>query len=267
MTYPDPQNEAAGPLLSWRQDGVAHIRFHRPEQLNAIDAAMAQAFHVACQAIAGDPQVRAVCLRGAGRAFMAGGDLAALRSDPQGAARQLIEGMHGGLRILADVGIPVLAGVQGVVAGGGLGVMMGCDLVVAAEGTRFSMAYPGIGASCDCSTSWGLPRVVGLRRALGMAFLGENLDAAQALSLGLVNRVVPAAELDSAVEALALQLAQGPTQAYGQLKHLLRAAAQNDLPQHLDAEAAGFLASAGTKDFREGLQAFFDKRRPVFCGR
>ena len=267
MAYPDHPGESADVLLAWRANGVAHLRFNRPKALNAIDVAMARAFHEACRAIAADEQVRAVCLSGEGRAFMAGGDLAAMREDPQGVAQQLIDGMHGGLRLLAQLKAPVVASVHGAVAGGGLGVALGCDLVIAAEGTKFGIAYPGIGASCDCSTSWGLPRIVGVRKAMELAFLGENFDAAQALELGIVNRVVPAAELAGATEALVQRLAQGPTQAYGHLKRLLRASLQNDLDTHLDAEAAGFRDCAGTQDFREGVAAFFDKRPPVFQGR
>jgi len=267
LAYPEHPDDSSDVLLAWRTGGVAHIRFNRPKALNAIDAGMALAFHEACRAIAADEHVRAVCLSGEGRAFMAGGDLAAMREDPQGVSEQLIDGMHGGLRLLAQLKAPVVASVQGAVAGGGLGVVLGCDLVIADEGTRFGIAYPGIGASCDCSTSWGLPRIVGLRKAMELAFLGENFDAEQAMDLGIVNRVVPAKELASATEALMQRLAQGPTQAYGHLKRLLRSSLQSDLDTHLDAEAAGFRECAGTHDFREGVAAFFDKRSPVFQGR
>lgn len=268
MTYPEkPTAEGAtASVLYWREGAVAHIRFNRPKALNAIDRATARGFLRACADIANDPAVRAVLVSGQGRAFMAGGDLAEMREDPEPVAEALISGMHGGLRLLAGLNAPVVAAVQGAVAGGGLGLILGCDLVVAAEGTRFDVAYPLIGASCDCSTSWGLPRVVGLRKAMELALLGENVDAAEALRLGLVNRVVPPAQLVAESEAMVQRLAAGPTQALGRLKRLLRASLQNDLDTHLDAEAEGFQACAATADFREGVSAFLDKRAARFTG-
>lgn len=267
MSYPNEPNDQSATVLCWRDAAVAHIRFNRPQALNAIDTRMAQDFLAACVAIANDPQVRAVWVSAEGRAFMAGGDLAAMRADPLPVAQELIAGMHGGLRLLAGLQAPVVASVHGAVAGGGLGLVLGCDLVIAAEGTRFGIAYPTIGASCDCSTSWGLPRLVGLRKALELALLAENFDAAEALRLGLVNRVVPAADLAGETARLVQRLASGPTQAYGRLKHLMRASLQNGLDKQLDAEAEGFLDCAHTEDFAEGVDAFLNKRAPTFTGR
>lgn len=267
MAYPDkPISDTRTSVLHWREGGIAQIRFNRPQALNAIDRAMAGAFLGACSDVANDAAVRCVLVSGAGRTFMAGGDLAEMRDDPQAVAAALIKGMHGGLRVLAQLNAPVVAAVQGAVAGGGLGVILGCDLVVAAEGTRFSVAYPLIGASCDCSTSWGLPRVVGLRRSMELALLGESFDAAAALEMGIVNRVVPATQLDAQAGSMAEKLAAGPTQALGRLKKLLRASVQNDLDTHLDLEAESFQACAGTADFREGVGAFLEKRAARFTG-
>lgn len=266
MTYPNRPGDAGSPVLHWREDAIAHIRFNRPQALNAIDVAVAQGFLKACADIANDPRVRAVWVSAEGCAFMAGGDLAAMRSDPQAVSQALVAGMHGGLRLLASLQAPVVASVQGAVAGGGLGLILGCDLVVAAEGTRFGVAYPLIGASCDCSTSWGLPRLLGLRKALELALLADTLDAAEALRLGLVNRVVPPNDLASQSEQMVRRLASGPTQAYGHLKRLMRASLQNDLDTQLDAEAAGFFACAETRDFSEGVGAFLQKRSPAFTG-
>lgn len=268
MSYPDkPAGEAAqATVLHWREGAVAHIRFNRPKALNAIDSTMAQGFLRACQAIAADPAVRVLCLAGEGRAFMAGGDLVEMQADPVGSSQELIAGMHGGIRLLAGLQAPVVAQVHGAVAGGGLGLMLACDLVVAAEGTRFSVAYPLIGASCDCSTSWGLPRAVGLRKAAELALLGDTIGADEALALGLVNRVVPQERLAAEADAIVQRLAAGPTQALGRLKKLLRSSLEHDLDTHLDAEAAGFAACAATADFREGVGAFLDKRAARFTG-
>lgn len=268
MTYPQRHDDdAAQPsVLHWREEGVAQLRFNRPRAVNAIDSAMAGAFLRACTDIANDPLVRCVLVSGEGRAFMAGGDLVEMRGNPGPVAQSLISGMHGGIRLLAGLNAPVVAAVHGAVAGGGLGVALSCDLVVAAEGTRFGVAYPLIGASCDCSTSWNLPRLVGLKKATELALLGDTFDAAEALRLGLVNRVVPAAQLMDEAAALVQRLAQGPTQALGQLKRLLRASLQNDLDTQLDAEAEGFVTCAATADFGEGVDAFFAKRAARFIG-
>lgn len=268
MTYPERPagDEAQASVLHWREGAVAHIRFNRPKALNAIDSAMARGFLSACRAIAADPAVRVVWLAGEGRAFMAGGDLAEMQADPVGASQELIAGMHGAIRLLAGLQAPVVAQVHGAVAGGGLGLMLACDFVLAAEGTRFGVAYPLIGASCDCSTSWGLPRAVGLRKATELALLGDTIQADEALSLGLVTRVVPQERLAAETDAIVQRLAAGPTQALGRLKKLLRSSLGHDLDTQLDAEAVGFAACATTADFREGVGAFLDKRAARFTG-
>jgi 2-(1,2-epoxy-1,2-dihydrophenyl)acetyl-CoA isomerase len=256
------------PVLHWREGAIAHLRFNRPRSLNAIDVAMAAAFQQACAAIAADPEVRVVWISAEGRAFMAGGDIAAMHTDPVAVAGELIAGMHGGLRLLAQIDAPVVASVQGAVAGGGLGMVLGsADLIVAAEGTKFGVAYPHIGASCDCSTSWSLPRRAGLHRALELALLGDNVDAAQALSLGLCNRVVPADRLEAETRRIVERLANGPTQAYGHMRRLMRQSLDTPFAEQLDAEAAGFRHCAATDDFREGVEAFLAKRKPRFQGR
>jgi 2-(1,2-epoxy-1,2-dihydrophenyl)acetyl-CoA isomerase len=269
MSYPNQPSadERAAPVLAWRDGAVAHLRFNRPQALNAIDLALAAAFRAACAAIAADAQVRVVVVAGEGRAFLAGGDVAAMRESPVAVARELIEGMHGGLEILHALDAPVIASLHGAVAGAGIGVALACDLAIAAEDTRFSIAYPLIGASADCATTWGLPRAVGLRNALRIALLAEPFDAAQALRWGLVNEVVPAPELQPRTEAWAQRLAQGAPLALARLKHLLRSSGERSLAEQLRAEAEGFAACAASADFAEGAAAFIEKRPPTFVGR
>ena len=255
------------PVLSWRDGGVAHIRFNRPAMLNAIDLDLAKMFRAACEALAQDDSVRAVVLSGEGRAFMAGGDLVALQGEPVKVASVLIEHMHAAIGLLTALPAPVIASVHGEVAGGGLGLALSCDLCLAAEDTRLSLAYPQIGTSPDCGTSWGLVRALGLRQALQFALVGGRLKAADALRLGLVSQVVATDALVSETARLAAQLAGGPTAAFGRTKRLLRLAAHASLHDQLNAEMEDFLASAATADFQEGVDAFLGKRAPRFTGR
>ena len=254
-------------VLLTRDGAIAFLTFNRPAAMNALDVPTATAFLAACQSLATDDTVRAVVLRGAGRAFGVGGDLSALQQDSARTAQELIGRLHEAVLLLAGMNAPVIASLHGVVAGGSLSLSMACDLAIAAEGTRFNLAYTNVGANCDVSGSWSLPRLVGLRRAMQIALLSDAFDAAEALSMGVVNRVVPAADLEKETLALATRLAAGPTLAYGRMKRLMRQSFDNDLPTQLDAERENFKASTQTADFQEALQAFFAKRPPVFQGR
>jgi 2-(1,2-epoxy-1,2-dihydrophenyl)acetyl-CoA isomerase len=195
---------------------------------------------------------------------MAGGDLAELRADPTGGAIALLGPAHEAVVLLAELHAPVIAAVHGAVAGAGMSLALACDVVLAAEGTRFTLAYVKIGTSCDVSASWSLPRLVGLRKALEIALLSEPFDAAEALRLGLVNRVVPAAELEVQAQALAQRLASGPWPAIANLKRLMRTSFDHDLRGQLDAERSSFLACAASADFAEGIDAFVSKRPARF---
>jgi 2-(1,2-epoxy-1,2-dihydrophenyl)acetyl-CoA isomerase len=258
---------ADAPLLFSIVDGVARLRFNRPAQLNALDLATATAFDASCRTIAADPSVRVVVLSGEGRGFGAGGDLAAFRGDAWGAAQAIMDPMHAAVRLLTALDAPVVASLHGVVAGGTMSLALACDLAIAAEGTKFNLAYVNIGASCDVSSSYHLPRLVGLRNAMGIALLGETFDAAEAHRLGLVNKVVPADRLADETEAIVQRLAGGATKAMGRLKRLMRESFGNDLATQLDREREAFRIGTETEDFNEGLDAFFAKRKPVFKGR
>ena len=255
------------PLLLERNGAIATLRFNRPESLNAIDVPMANAFLAAVQSIAADPGVRAVVLCGSGRGFMAGGDLATLRADPVQGAIDILTPLNTALQLLTQMNAPVIAQVHGAAAGAGLSLVLMADYVIAAEGTRFNLAYINLGTSCDVGASWALPRIVGVRQALEIALLGEAFTADDALRLGLVNRVVPGAELDSATTALAQRLASGPTLAYGAMKRLMRASMDHTLPEQLAAEKCAFVHCAGTEDFRAGVEAFHQRQSPQFVGR
>ena len=255
------------PLLVTRQGAVATLRFNRPAAMNALDLPTALALRDAVQTISQDPEVRAVLLQGSGRAFVAGGDLAALRADPVQGAQDLLGPLNETLLLLQGLNAPVIAQVHGAAAGAGLSLMLMCDFVLAAEGTKFNLAYINLGTSCDVGASWALPRLVGLRHALEIALLGETFGTDDALRLGLINRVLPAAELDAAAHAFAQRIAAGPTLAYGHMRRLMRGSFDHDLATQLQAEAQAFDACARSADLREGIEAFFAKRPAIFQGR
>lgn len=259
---PTPQT----PLQVERKGAIVHLCFNRPHALNAVDVPMAHALLDALRTLTGDTTVRAVVLRGAGKGFMAGGDLATLRADPVRGAADLLGPLNEALELMAALNAPVIAQVHGVAAGAGLSLMLQADFVIAAQGTRFNLAYINLGTSCDVGASWALPRLVGLRKALEIALLGDTLTCDDAERLGLVNRVVSADQLEAEVSLLAERLASGPTLAYGSMKRLMRTAFDSDLPSQLALEAAAFEQCARTQDFRIGIEAFYDKRPAHFTG-
>jgi 2-(1,2-epoxy-1,2-dihydrophenyl)acetyl-CoA isomerase len=251
-----------------RSRGLAEITFNRPAQLNAINVELAERLAAALSAIAQDPSVKAVLIKGAGRAFMAGGDLKdfheAGERAPEAVAR-LIDPFHRIIRAIRDLKPAVIASVHGAVAGGGLALALACDFVIAAEDALFTPAYLRIGANPDGGTTWSVCKLLGARRALEWLMLGDPMSAQQALSLGLINRVVAREVLEQEAKSLALRIATGPAQAQASLKRLIWSAAEGAvLEDQLDAEAAGFIGLAATKDFREGVEAFFERREPKF---
>jgi 2-(1,2-epoxy-1,2-dihydrophenyl)acetyl-CoA isomerase len=259
--------EDGNSVLVRHEGAVTTLSFNRPNALNAIDVEMAKAFRAAMKDIVADSTLRALLIRGEGRTFMAGGDLTVLRANPRDGASSLIDPMHEALVLLSNIDAPVIAQVHGVAAGAGLSLMLHADMIVAAENTRFSFAYPNVGASCDLGASWTLPRRVGMRHAFEIAMLGDMLDAASAERMGLVNRVVPIEMLAEQSMSLARRLASGPTIAFGQLRRLLHGSLERDLASQLEAEAEAFQVCAASSDFRAGIDAFFARQKPVFIGR
>jgi len=247
--------------------GVAEITLNRPKALNAIDHALAERLAQALADIDGEPAVRVVLLRGAGRAFMAGGDLRDFRAAGERApeaVERLIVPFHRIIQTIRALRQPVVAAVHGAVAGGGLALALACDFVIAAEDAVFTPAYLRIATNPDGGATWAAVRLLGERRALEWLMLGDALSAAQAQRLGLINRVVPPGALEDEARALAVKLAVGPFEAQASLKRLVWRAAAASLEDQMDAEAAGFRSLSATADFREGLAAFFERREPRF---
>lgn len=258
------------PVLLTVDDGTAEVRFNRPEVLNAIDVATASAFADAVEAAVVDPAVRVILLSGAGRAFVAGGDLAYFRDAGERApeaARELIAPIHRAVSRLHEAPQPSVACLQGAVAGAGMSLALATDLAVAADDVAFNLAYVRVGATPDCSASWTLPRLVGLRKAMELALLADTVRAEEALRLGLVNRVVPRAELAEEGRRLARRLAEAAPLAVQGIKRLVCDSLGRSLDEQLAAEEEAFVRGAGTRDFREALAAFFEKRVPRFEGR
>ena len=202
---------------------------------------------------------------------MAGGDLNTFAAELGKPAaernaffRGVITRLHSAIEAFHRMPHPVVGRVHGAVAGFGLSLMNACDLVVAADSAYFASAYRNIGLTPDGGGSWALPRIVGARRALEIMLLAERFDAQQALAWGLVNRVVPAAELDAAVAAVVTSLCDGPRVAIRNAKRLVRESLAHSLSGQLDAEAASFGACAATPDFAEGIRAFLEKRPAQF---
>jgi 2-(1,2-epoxy-1,2-dihydrophenyl)acetyl-CoA isomerase len=250
-------------------DGVATVSFNRPQVLNAMDADMMIQFRAAAELMQHDDTVRAVVLRGEGPAFIAGGDLAVFREHlaelPEIVVRWGRE-LHFAILALRRMAKPVLASVHGAVAGAGLSVLCATDLAVAAEGTRFTLAYANIGASPDGGSTHFLPRLVGYKKAMELTLLPDMFDAKEALRLGLVNWVVPDDELAAQTARIARRLAEGPTRAYGEAKRLMNQSFERGIEAQMEEELAAFARCARTADLAEGLAAFSEKRRPAFRG-
>jgi 2-(1,2-epoxy-1,2-dihydrophenyl)acetyl-CoA isomerase len=258
-------------LLLDRDGAIATLTLNRPAALNTLDPEMVEALIAHSAALAADESVGCVIIRGAGRHFMAGGDirsfgaeLANPPSDRRVHFTRMVEHMHTAIENLQRMPHPVLASVHGAVAGFGLSLMCACDLAVAAESSYFTSAYRHLGLTPDGGMSYTLPRLVGLKKAMEIVLLGERFDAAEALRLGLVNRVVAEGDLDSATHKLALALASGPMLALRSGKRLVNQSLSRSLSAQLLSEAESFGACSATENFAEGVRAFLEKRAPTF---
>ena len=256
-------------LLSY-DAGVATITFNRPQVMNALDAQMMTEFRAAAEQVEHDIGVRAVVLRGAGRAFLTGGDVALfaerLAELPDVIVRWGRE-MHFGIQALRRMGKPVLASVHGAVAGAGFSIFCAADIAIAAEGTRFSLAYANIGASPDGGATYFLPRLVGYRKAMELTLLPDMFDTEAARRLDLLNWVVAGDKLEEETVRIARRLASGPTRAHAEAKRLMNESPLRSMETQMEEELFAFAGCTRTADLAEGLQAFVQKRKPQFEGR
>ncbi len=262
------------PLILDVTEGVATVTLNRPKSLNALSDDMVAALVEVMTRVEADEAARCVVLRGAGDHFMAGGDVKGfhgrLAETPAARSahfRAKIHKLHPAILAMRRMPKPVIASLRGAAAGFGLSLALATDLAIAAEDAYFTLAYCLIGTSPDGGSSFHLPRIVGLRKAMEIALLGERFDAETAQRLGLVNWVVPSAELEAETAKLAARLAGGPGHALGETKALLNASLDNPLEAQLALEVESFASCAATQDFAEGVTAFVEKRSAKFTGK
>ena len=254
------------------RDASATIELNRPDSLNSWNTQLGVDLLAALRAVAQDDAVRAIIVTGAGRGFSSGADLRSVGGDagPDGhpdVYTMLTERYHPIIELVREVPKPVLAAVNGPAVGIGCSLALCCDLIVAAQSAYFSLAFVNIGLVPDGGSSLLVPSRVGMARATELAMLGERLPAAQALDWGLINRVVPDADLYEEVAALAARLASGPTRSYAGTKRQLNNWLYSRMAEQLDLEARIQQEMAGSPDFLEGASAFVEKREPRFSGR
>jgi 2-(1,2-epoxy-1,2-dihydrophenyl)acetyl-CoA isomerase len=252
-------------VLVTRRGAVHVLSLNRPDKINAFNPAMSAALVAALDDAAADASCRAILLRGEGRGFCSGQDLTEV---PDGAdLGHLLELRYVPIiRLLRGIPKPVIAAVHGVAAGAGANLALACDIVLAAQSARFLQAFVRIGLIPDVGGTWLLPRLVGAARARGMAILGEAVEAPQAEQWGMIWRAVADDELMPEAEKLAAHLATMPTQAIGLIKRALDASETNTLEQQLAVEAEAQREAGYSADFKEGVQAFLEKRPPQFNG-
>jgi 2-(1,2-epoxy-1,2-dihydrophenyl)acetyl-CoA isomerase len=263
MSYETIQLEMSGE--------VAVITLNRPLALNALTVAMGHEFRSAMNE-ALESGARAIVLTGAGRAFCAGGDLREMQkmADKEGRLEAFFDEpltlIHECVRLIREAPVPVIAAVNGLATGGGCNFALACDIVLAAETAQFNQAFIKIGLTPDCGGTFILPRLVGTKRATELLMTGDMVDARRAAEMGMINRTVADEELMTEALALAERLASAPTKALASIKRLIEESATSDYKAQLELEHKAQLQSGQTKDFREGVAAFIEKRPPKFTG-
>ena len=257
-------------ILLAEADGVATMVLNRPEKLNAFDDAMRAEFLAAIDALAARTDVRVLVITGAGRAFSAGGDVGYMvrlkqaEADYEGGLGTLVAAGATAIAHIEALPFPTLACVNGAAAGGGCNLALACDLRIASDRAAFGQSFVKIGMHTDWGGSYYLPRLVGLSKALELCWLGDMVDAHEALRIGLVNRVVPHETLEAETRALAMRLASAPQTSVRVAKRNLRAGLARPLDACLDAEYQAQAACWASADSGEGVRAFVEKRGPHF---
>ncbi|RCK54106.1 enoyl-CoA hydratase [Thalassospira profundimaris] len=254
------------------ENDIATLTLNRPDRMNALDGTMVSGLLTALDQIEAEMKnIGAVIVAGSGGTFMAGGDVkffhqlgAMPANEAQPQIRAMIDRVHEVIARLVRLPCPVIASANGAVAGFGVSLLNACDMAIATRETVFTLAYCHIGTSPDGGATHSLVRLVGMKKAKEIALLGDRFDSAEALRLGLINQIVETADLEKSTCELAMRIASGPRAALAKTKALLNSAPERDLHGQLLAEAEAFAECAISPDFREGVRAFVEKRKPVF---
>ena len=253
-------------ILLKRESGVATIVMNRPGKMNGVDQEMCKELVAATEEVARDAEVRVVILTGTGKAFCAGGDLDSTIydiKDPQ-ELRDIILSFGQVSINLRNMLKPAIAMVNGVAVGAGFSFALACDIIMASDRARFGHVYLNIGVQSDCGATYFLPRLIGVARACELIFTGNIIDAAEAERIGLVNRVVPAEELETGTMELALSLTKGPALAMGLAKKSIYQGLTMDLASAIEFETRAHVITMISDDMTEGIAAFKEKRTPKF---
>jgi len=256
-------------IIVERRAGVVRVTLNRPDKKNAINGPMWDELLATFEEVADNPGDRALVITGAGDAFCSGADLTESRTPAAADVAPLVQMRHVGdvALELHRIPKPTIAKVNGVAAGAGCNLALGCDLVVASDAARFSQIFARRGLAIDFGGSWLLPRLVGLHKAKELALLADIISAREAADIGLVNKVVPAADLDAAVDEWAGRLANGPTIALSLTKMMLNRSFATSMEQAVEDEARSQHVTFSTRDVVEAMSAFVQKREPDFTGR
>ncbi len=256
------------PILVTKADGYLHLTLNRPEKLNAFTERMNLDIQAALDLADADPACRAMLISANGRAFTAGQDLSAAKAGGGGNTKDTLDQLYNPIIMrIATFRMPVICAVNGIAAGAGLNMALGCDIVLAGRSAKFLQPFSKIALVPDAGGTWFLPRLVGPARARALALLAETITAEQAQQFGLIWQVVDDDKLLDEAKALTLRLANGPTRAYGAIKQALFAAEDNSLQKQLELERDLQVRLAAEPDNREGTLAFLEKRVPKFTGR
>jgi 2-(1,2-epoxy-1,2-dihydrophenyl)acetyl-CoA isomerase len=255
--------------------GIATLTMNRPESRNALSMEMRSSLSSVLHDVERDDSVRCVVLRGAGDHFMAGGDVKGMAETVKVKSSAeirkefilRIHDLHTIMYAMRRMPKPIIASCKGAAAGAGVSMALACDLVIAEEDAFFTLAYCKIGTSPDGSSSFHLPRAVGIKKAMEIALLGDRFSAQEAKDMGMINYVVATGELESETLKLATRLANGPTHVYGNTKALFYRSLESEFESQLQAEAEYFADCASQPDFTEGVTAFVEKRTPNFKGK
>jgi 2-(1,2-epoxy-1,2-dihydrophenyl)acetyl-CoA isomerase len=270
MTSSQQSTQTAPLILETKHEGIATVVMNRPERLNALNTELSSALNQALARVAQDESVRVVILTSAGRAFCAGGDLGAIgKGRESGKIKELEPILRSGMQIVLKIRTmpqPVIAAVRGAAAGAGMNIALAADMRIAADDATFGQNFAKVGLFPDYGGTYFLPQLVGPSKAVELFYTGDMIDAQTALRMGIVNHVVPAAELDNAARALAHKIAQGPAVAVRAVKQAIFGREKKELMDALEQEVQQQMKCFLSEDCQEGIRAFFEKRHPKFQG-